>query len=185
MIIGYARVSTIEQKLDLQIDALTKYGCERIFEEKKSGKNLDREQLNLLLDIVRPGDKIVVWKLDRIGRSIKDRVILLETLKNKNIHFISLTENIDTSTKMGEFFYHMMSLLAQTERETLIERSNAGREAARARGRFGGRPVKKVDPKKLNLAIKMYNLKEVNCFEAASLSGISHVTFYKKLKENL
>ena len=128
--IGYARVSTREQNLDLQTDALRKAGCTRIFEETMSGAKRERPQLNSALDYLRAGDTLVVWKLDRLGRSVKDLVELVGELEKRGVHFQSVTDNIDTSTPAGRFFFHVMASLAQMERELLVERTRAGLEAA-------------------------------------------------------
>jgi len=140
MLIGYARVSTQDQNLDLQLRALTDFGCVKIFKEKISGKNKDRPELNSLLSQLRPGDTIVVWKLDRLGRSIKDLIHLVELFKSNDVNFVSVTDSIDTSTAMGRFTFNIFASLAQFEREIIRERTNAGLSAARAKGRKGGRP---------------------------------------------
>ncbi len=139
MLVGYARVSTQEQNLDLQIDALTKEGCKKIYEDKISGSRSERPGLIKALETLREDDTLVVWKLDRLGRSVKDLVILVTDLHNKGINFKSLTDSIDTNTPSGRFFFHMMASLAQMERELTIERTKAGLEAARKLGRKGGR----------------------------------------------
>lgn len=140
MLIGYARVSTQDQNLDLQLEALSDYGCAKIFKEKVSGKSKDRPELNNLLSQLRVGDTVVVWKLDRLGRSIKDLIYLVELFQKKDVNFISVTDSIDTSTAMGRFTFNIFASLAQFEREIIRERTNAGLSAARAKGRKGGRP---------------------------------------------
>ncbi len=139
MLIGYARVSSNEQNLDLQIDALKSAGCTKIFSDKISGTQKNRPGLEEVLSYLRNGDTLVLWKLDRLGRNVKKLIELLEGLQEKGIDFHSLTDGIDTSTPSGRFFFHMMASLAQMERELLIERTRAGLAAAKKRGRVGGR----------------------------------------------
>jgi DNA invertase Pin-like site-specific DNA recombinase len=140
MFIGYARVSTQDQNLDLQLKALSDFGCTKIFKEKVSGKSKDRPELNNLLSQLRAGDTVVVWKLDRLGRSIKDLIHLVELFKSSDVNFVSVTDSIDTNTAMGRFTFNIFASLAQFEREIIRERTNAGLSAARAKGRKGGRP---------------------------------------------
>lgn len=139
MLIGYARVSTQDQNLDLQIDALAKAGCKKIFDDKISGSRSERPGLTQSLEILREGDTLVVWKLDRLGRSVKHLVDLVSTLHKQGIHFKSLTDSIDTGTPSGRFFFHVMASLAEMERELTVERTRAGLEIARQLGRKGGR----------------------------------------------
>lgn len=139
MRIGYARVSTEDQNLALQTDALEKGGSDRIFTDKASGNRADRPGLKEALFHLRAGDTLVVWKLDRLGRGVKGLMDLVTDLEAKKIHFQSLTDQIDTSTPAGRFFFHVMASLAQVERELIIERTRAGLEAARRKGRVGGR----------------------------------------------
>lgn len=138
--IGYARVSTQDQNLDLQIDALEKEGCVKIFSDKVSGVNAQKPEFEKLLEYARTGDTIVVYKLDRLGRSVKGLIELMENLKAKSINLKSLSESIDTSSSIGNMFFQFMTMLAEYERNIIIERTNAGLTAARARGRMGGRP---------------------------------------------
>ena len=142
MLIGYARVSTGDQNLDLQKTALFRAECEQIFEDTASGKNARRPGLRRALRRLKPGDVLVVWKLDRLGRSMRHLVVLVEELRERGINFRSLTDSIDTSTPMGRFFFHVMGALAEMERELIVERTKAGLEAARAQGRIGGRRPK-------------------------------------------
>ncbi|CDG86695.1 e14 prophage; inversion of adjacent DNA [Xenorhabdus bovienii str. feltiae Florida] len=139
--VGYVRVSTNDQNSDLQKNALVSIDCERIFEDKISGKTANRPGLKRALKYLQSGDTLVVWKLDRLGRSVKNLVTLISELHDRGIHFQSLTDSIDTSTAMGRFFFHVMSALAEMERELIVERTNAGLAAAREQGRIGGRPV--------------------------------------------
>ena len=147
MQIGYARVSTKDQDLRLQYEALQKAKCDKIYEDKASGSKAARQGLNLVLEVLRKDDILVVWKLDRLGRSVKDLVTIVGELEKRGIHFRSLTDNIDTSTPAGRFFFHVMASLAQMEKELLIERTNAGLEAARKLGRIGGRKRIMTDSK--------------------------------------
>ncbi|ENP2198811.1 recombinase family protein [Salmonella enterica] len=138
--IGYIRVSTNDQNTDLQRNALISAECEQIFDDKMSGTKASRPGLKHALKRLQSGDTLVVWKLDRLGRSVKNLVILISELYERGIHFQSLTDSIDTSTPMGRFFFHVMSALAEMERELIVERTKAGLAAARAKGRTGGRP---------------------------------------------
>src|ERR687884_1313918 len=140
MFVGYARVSTTDQTPTLQHDALTKAGCTRIFTDTASGAQTEREGLTEALAYVRPGDTLVVWKLDRLGRSLKDLITRITELQPRKIGFKSLTENIDTTTSGGKLIFHIFGALAEFERDIIRERTNAGLLAARARGRKGGRP---------------------------------------------
>ncbi|MFU0945220.1 recombinase family protein [Kluyvera ascorbata] len=142
MQVGYVRVSTNDQNTALQRDALERSGCKLIFEDKISGKTSDRPGLKKLLKSLSPGDTLVVWKLDRLGRSMRHLVVLVEELRQRSVNFQSLTDSIDTSTPMGRFFFHVMGALAEMERELIVERTRAGLAAARAEGRIGGRRPK-------------------------------------------
>lgn len=142
MLIGYVRVSTNDQNTALQRNALECAGCELIFEDKISGKTSDRPGLKKLLKALSPGDTLIVWKLDRLGRSMRHLVTLIEELRQRGINFRSLTDSIDTSTPMGRFFFHVMGALAEMERELIVERTRAGLDAARSQGRIGGRRPK-------------------------------------------
>lgn len=147
MQIGYARVSTEEQHLALQRDALKAAGCERVFEERIGGTRTQRPGLDDALSHAREGDTLVVWKLDRLGRSVKGLVDLVAELERRRIHFRSLTDGIDTTTATGRFFFHVMASLAQMERELIVERTRAGLAAARRVGRVGGRKRRMTDSK--------------------------------------
>ncbi|MDV0911274.1 recombinase family protein [Klebsiella variicola] len=139
MLISYARVSTGDQNLDLQKNALVRAECEQIFEDTASGKNSRRPGLRRAIRRLKPGDSLVVWKLDRLGRSVRDLITLVSELQARGVNFRSLTDSIDTSTPAGRFFFHVMSALAEMERELIVERTRAGLAAAREQGRVGGR----------------------------------------------
>lgn len=177
MIIGYARVSTQEQSLDLQLDALTNANCIKIFEEHSSGKSTERPELQAMFDMLREGDTVVVWKLDRIGRNTKHLIEIAEKFKSLGVNFVSLKENIDTSNAMGNFFFQLMAALAEFERENMIERTTAGLKAARSRGRLGGRP--KVNKKKIDMALTMYDSKQYTIAQICEACGISNATLYR------
>ncbi len=147
MLIGYARVSTRDQNLDLQIEALTKAECQKIFDDKISGSRAERPGLAKALEMLRKGDTLVVWKLDRLGRSVKNLVDLVGELHKKGVQFKSLTDAIDTGTPSGRFFFHVMASLAEMERELTVERTRAGLEIARQLGRLGGRKRQMTDSK--------------------------------------
>jgi DNA invertase Pin-like site-specific DNA recombinase len=147
MLIGYIRVSTQDQNLDLQIDALTRAGCKKIFDDKVSGSRAERPGLAKALEMLREGDTLVVCKLDRLGRSVKNLVDLVGELHKQGVQFKSLTDAIDTGTPSGRFFFHVMASLAEMERELTIERTRAGLEVARQLGRKGGRKRQMTDSK--------------------------------------
>jgi DNA invertase Pin-like site-specific DNA recombinase len=147
MMIGYARVSTQDQNLELQAEALEKAGCKKIFDDKISGNKAERPGLSKALEMLREGDTFVVWKLDRLGRSVKHLVEFVGGLHKKGIQFKSLTDNIDTKTSSGRFFFHVMASLAEMERDLTVERTRAGLEIARQLGHKGGRKRKMTDSK--------------------------------------
>ncbi|EHI50200.1 recombinase family protein [Aeromonas salmonicida] len=148
MLIGYARVSTQDQNLELQLEALTKAGCQKVFEDTISGTRTDRPGLGKALEMLREGDTLVVWKLDRLGRSVKQLVALVSDLHKQGIQFRSLTDSsIDTGTPSGRFFFHVMASLAEMERDLTVERTRAGLEVAKQLGRKGGRKPKMTDSK--------------------------------------
>ena len=147
MLIGYARVSTQDQHLELQRDALAKAGCQKVFEDKVSGTRADRSGLTSALELLRDGDTLVVWKLDRLGRSVKQLVDLVGALHQRCVQFRSLTDAIDTGTPSGRFFFHVMASLAEMERELTVERTRAGLTLARQLGRKGGRKPKMTESK--------------------------------------
>ncbi|MBD2783690.1 recombinase family protein [Xenorhabdus sp. 3] len=177
--IGYIRVSTNDQNIDLQRNALMGANCEQIFEDKISGRTANRPGLTQALEHLKPGDTLVVWKLDRLGRNVKNLIALNERLTNGGIHFQSLTDSIDTSTPMGRFFFYVMSALAEMERELIIERTNAGLAAARAQGRIGGRPVA-LSEENYQLACQLLSEGKTRR-DIAALFNISLSTIYKYL----
>lgn len=178
---GYARVSTQDQSLSLQLDALYHYKVDQIFEEKESGKRKHRPQLDELLKILRKNDTVVVYKLDRISRSTKHLIELMEHFEEKGIHFVSIQDKIDTTTAMGRFFFRMLASIAELERDIISERTKDGLTAARARGRNGGRP--KVESKKIMLAMKMYESKDYSLSQIKEATGIGATTLYRYLEK--
>ena len=175
--IGYARVSTRDQNLDLQRDALLAAGCDRIYEDTISGTRAKRPGLAKALDQLRDGDTLVVWKLDRLGRSVKDLLDFAGGLKDQGIGFVSLTDSIDTTTASGRFFFNVMASLAQMERELMIERTQAGLQAAREQGRIGGRKRIMTDAK-IRSARKLLS-QGTPPKEVAGSLGVSVPTLYR------
>jgi len=182
MKIGYARVSTKDQNLSMQLDALKEAGCEQIFKEKISGASIERKELDNLVGQLRKGDIIVVWKLDRLARSLKDLLRLVNEFQEKGVGFISLNDPIDTTTPQGRLVFTLFGALAEFEREIIKERTKAGLESARARGRKGGRPpgLSKEASYKASAAVEMY-IKRMPVNEIAKSLGISKTTLYKYL----
>ncbi|STX43957.1 site-specific DNA recombinase; e14 prophage [Legionella donaldsonii] len=180
MLIGYARVSTDDQNLNLQHDALIQAGCEKIFDDQMTGSKIARPGLDAALDYAREGDVIVVWRLDRLSRSLKDLIDMVASLDEKKIGLKSLHESIDTSSSSGKLIFHIFGALAEFERNLIRERTHAGLQAARARGRKGGRP-KKLSTDKAKLAIKLYKGKEHSIKQICELIGVSKPTLYKYL----
>lgn len=158
-LIGYGRVSTSDQSADLQVDALQQAGCIRLFIDQASGTLDHRPELDRLLDQLRPGDVVVVWRLDRLGRSLRNLIEIVRLLEERQVGLKSLTEAIDTSTPGGKLVFHLFGALAEFERSLIVERTKAGLEAARARGRKGGRP-RAMTPKKIEVAHEMYASKK-------------------------
>ncbi|WP_395378123.1 recombinase family protein [Marinicella sp. W31] len=180
--IGYARVSTHDQELDLQVDALLKSGCSKklIFKDKISGAKKSRPGLDKCLENLSPHDTLIVWRLDRLGRSMSHLVNLIESLLEKNIGFKSIQDcAIDTTTASGELMFNIFSALAQFERRLIQERTQAGLSAARARGKFGGRPRKSINDPKVKMAQEMYKNKKMSINEICSSLEISRATFYR------
>ncbi|EGB0327185.1 recombinase family protein [Salmonella enterica] len=175
--IGYIRVSTNDQNTDLQRNALISAECEQIFDDKMSGTKANRPGLKRALKRLQSGDTLVVWKLDRLGRSVKNLVGLISELHERGIHFQSLTDSIDTSTPMGRFFFHVMSALAEMERELIVERTNAGLAAARAQGRIGGRRPA-LHPEQI-VQIKRLVQKGYTRNQLAIIYDVSRSTIYK------
>lgn len=184
MKIGYVRVSKQEQHEALQIDALKEAGCEKWFLDKTTGSKAERKGLDEALAYVRPGDTFVVWKLDRAGRSLTHLIELLKGLKERSIGFMSLTEQIDTTTPGGMLIFHMMGALAEFERDLIRERTNAGLAAARARGRRGGRPRKLKTNGKVALARQIFADKSHSIPEMCTVLGISRATLYRYVKDH-
>ncbi|MBB61624.1 recombinase family protein [Stutzerimonas balearica] len=180
MLIGYARVSTDDQNLDLQRDALQAAGCERVFEDMVSGARVDRTGLATLMGMLRAGDTLVIWRLDRLGRSLKNLIELVERLEAAKVGLRSLQENIDTTSSGGKLVVHLFGALAEFERNLIRERTQAGLVAARARGRMGGRP-KRLDPAKLALALKLHRERNHTVEEICTMMGISKSTLYNYL----
>ena len=188
MIIGYARVSTAaaaaqDQNLDLQTDELTKLGCKKIYQEKvSSGK--ERPQLIKMIENLREGDSVIVWKLDRLARSLKELINLVEILRVKKVNFTSIKDSIDTSTVSGRLLLNIFGSLAEFERDTIRERTKAGLSAAKARGRMGGKK-KGLSPeakKKAETAVMLYKQKK-SAVEIAGIIGVGRAPVYRYLEE--
>ena len=180
MRIGYARVSTEDQNTSLQIDALKNAGCEQLFEEKVSGKSKDRPELDVCLKVLREGDTLVVWRLDRLGRSLEHLVQIIRDLESRNIGFLSLNESIDTTNAGGKLIFHIFAALAEFERNLISERTKAGLKAARARGRKGGRKAKLTNSD-MRKAAAMLRDPLVTKTEVAKHFGVSRVTLNSAL----
>ena len=180
-LVGYARVSTVDQSLDLQIDALSDAGCARVFTDKASGALDQRPELIRMIDHLREGDTVVVWRLDRLGRSLRHLLEVVGDLEARGVGFKSVTEGLDTSTAGGKLVFHLFASLAEFERSLIIERTQAGLAAARARGRKGGRPSK-MTPQKLEVARTMYDSKSHSLAAIAETVGVSRATLYRALK---
>ena len=182
MLIGYARVSTIDQNLDLQLDALTKAGCTEIFKDVTSGSISARAGLDEALSFMRKGDTLVVWRLDRLGRSLRHLISVVTQIHHKEMSFKSLSENLDTSTSSGRLTFHLFGALAEFERDLIRERTKAGLEAARARGRRGGRP-RVMNAKKIALAKSMLKDKSNSVADVSQALGVSRTTLYSYLSQ--
>ena len=181
MLIGYARVSTDDQTLDLQRDALKEAGCKRIFEDTASG-TAQRPNLEQALSHLRTGDTLVVWRLDRLGRSLKDLIARAEGLQGAGVGLKSLKEAIDTDSPTGELVFHIFGALAEFERALIRERTQAGLQAARARGRLGGRR-KRLNPSQRAHAVGLYRARRHTVREICKLMGISRATLYSYVEE--
>ena len=187
MIIGYARVSTQDQNLNLQTDALSAAGCEKVFQEKISGKSKDRPAFNEMLAQLRKGDTVVVWKLDRLARSLKDLIDILNQLKLMEVNFLSIQDGINTDTATGRFTFNIFASLSEFERDIISERTKAGLASAKARGRTGGRP--KGYSKDKRVTIKMVQSLAANGMlsvaEIMEKADISKATYYRYLEVQL
>jgi DNA invertase Pin-like site-specific DNA recombinase len=181
MLVGYARVSTTEQHLDLQRDALTHAGCGRVFTDTASGAKMERPGLAKALSYLRDGDVLAVWKLDRLGRSLKDLLEIVTALEQRGIGFKSLQESIDTTAPGGKLIFHVFAALAEFERGVIRERTQAGLTAARARGRHGGRP-RKLSRKGAELAVTMLADPKNRIDDICAMVGISRATLYRYAK---
>ena len=181
-LVGYARVSTLDQNADLQEDALSEAGCVKVFTDKASGAQADRPQLDAALSYLRDGDVLVVWRLDRLGRSLKHLITVVSDLEDRGVGFRSLTESMDTTTPAGKLIFHVFAALAEFERNLIRERTKSGLEAARARGRKGGRKPS-LSPKKIEVARKMYADGDSTVAEIARVLGVSRATIYRHLGE--
>lgn len=182
MLIGYARISTDDQNLNLQMDALRLAGCEKLYSDRISGAKAARPGLSLALEVARTGDVLVVWRLDRLGRSLKDLIETMETLDERGIGFSSLQESITTTNNSGRLIFHLFGALAEFERNLIRERTTAGLVAARARGHRGGRPKALVLAKR-QLAVKLYTEGRHTIIEICKLMGISKPTLYNYIAE--
>ena len=182
MQIGYARVSTSDQNLDLQIDALKSANCEQVFTDVSSGAKSERIGLEQAIKTCRNGDTLVVWKLDRLGRSLPHLVETVNLLIEKGVGFKSLQENIDTTTSGGKLIFHLFASLAEFERDLIRERTQAGLSSARARGRLGGRPKGAADENKQKAALALKNDPKYSVKEICEIVGISRNTYYKYTK---
>lgn len=185
MVFGYARVSTQDQSLDRQIDALIKYGVQdtedTLFKEKMTGTKTNRPELDKVRLKARQGDIVVVESLSRLGRSTKDLLNLLDEFENKGIQLVSLKENIDTSTPTGKLLTTVLSAISQFERDLTVQRTKEGLQAARARGRKGGRPT--TDKKIIDKAIKLYQAQTHSIKEITAITGLSQATLYRELNK--
>jgi len=182
MYIGYARVSTHDQHLDLQQDALKQVGCKRIIVDRVSGTVAERPGLKQIKDIVREGDTLVVWRLDRLGRSIRDLIEWVHWLEQEGAGLKSLQEAIDTTSTGGKLTFHIFAALAEFERQLIQERTHAGLQAARARGRLGGRP-KALSARKQQRAVELYQEKRLAVQDICKIMGISKPTLYAYVRQ--
>lgn len=183
MIFGYARVSTKHQSLDMQLDELNRYGCDEIATEKESGAKKDRKELQLLLGKLRKGDTLVVFKLDRLGRTMHQLVNLLQEFNEKGINFVSIKDGIDTSTTMGKFLFHIFGAMAEMEREIITERVVSGVAAAKARGREGGRR-KAHTKQQIESMMELIEMGNKTKVEICEIFNVSRATLYRYIKEH-
>jgi DNA invertase Pin-like site-specific DNA recombinase len=181
MLIGYARVSTQDQTLNLQLDALKKADCTKIFTDTISGTKVERRGLIEALAFLRSGDTLVVWRLDRLGRSLRHLIDTITALQERRIGFKSLTENIDTTTSGGKLIFHIFGALAEFERDIIRERTQAGLTAARARGRIGGKPRALTD-RQAQMARQLYADKTHSIADICKTLGISRTTLWRYVK---
>jgi DNA invertase Pin-like site-specific DNA recombinase len=179
-LLGYARVSTTDQDASLQVDALKAAGCYRVFVDTISGALQTRPELDKLLDQIRPGDTLVVWRLDRLGRSIRHLIDQLHSLEEKKVGFRSLQETIDTTSSGGRLIFHVFAALAEFERDLIKERTHAGLTAARARGRTGGRPPR-LTPDQVQTAKRLYDQRDMTVEQIGNVLGVSRTTIYRTL----
>lgn len=186
MFVGYARVSTQDQTLDLQKDALEKLGCTRIFTDTASGAQVERPGLEEALAFTREHDTLVVWRLDRLGRSLKHLLETVARLEQQRVGFKSITENIDTTTSGGRLIFHVFGALAEFERELIRERTKAGLAAARARGRLGGRPRTEAldNPRKIAIAQALYQDKTNSIADICQTLKVSRSTLYRYVRSS-
>lgn len=180
MQIGYCRISTQDQSLDLQRDSLEKAGCEKFFSDVANGAKADRAGLQEALNFVHKGDILVVWKLDRLGRSLRDLIDTIKDLESRGVGLRSLKEEINTTSDGGKLFFHIMAALAEFERDLIRERTKTGLASARARGRLGGRPSV-VDGKKAKIAASLYSDGKISIQEICETLDISRSTFYRRI----
>ena len=185
MKIGYARVSTVDQNLDLQTDALREAGCKKIFSDRGvSGAKAARPGLEKALDQIRQKDTLVIWKLDRLGRSLSDLLSIVEYLKERGAHFLSIQDGFDTSTASGKMVFSVIGAMAEYERNLIRERTMAGLKAARARGRMGGRP-KSLNESQVKVALALAEAGELTIKEICEQIGCSRSTYYRQVAPRL
>ena len=182
MKIGYARTSTLDQNLDLQIDALKNCGCEKIYQEQISSVKDHRPQLENCLQALRAGDTLYIWRLDRLGRSLKDLINIVTQLQEMDCELVSIKESIDTSTTSGKLTFHLFASLAEFERELIRERTQAGLLSARARGRMGGRP-EKLKASEKQMIRQLMGDRQNSATKIAKQFGVSRATVYKVMKD--
>lgn len=181
MLVGYSRISTADQSLDLQIDALKVAGCDKIFSDVASGSKNDRPKLAEALAFIRQGDILVVWRLDRLCRNLKSLLEIIELLEQQNVGFRSLEETLDTTTSGGKLIFQIFGAIAEFERNLIVERTLAGLAAARARGRKGGRP--RIDKKKIEAALHLGASTDMPINEICELTGITRASYYHYLRQ--